>query len=239
VLLLSFAFGGFEAALIPAAEARDPRRDAPFALFTALGVCALVYTLVQVAVVGLLPDAAHAARPVAAAAEAFLGSWGGGFVALGALISVYGYLAANTVTTPRLTYALAESGDMPAFFARVSPRFRTPYVSILVYAVLVWALAVGGNFKWNATLSAVARLFAYSLVCAAMLQMRRRTARAGEDHAARLTLPAGWLFAGVGIVYCLVLVTRMGQAELIIMAITFAVALSNWLWARGRTATPA
>ncbi len=233
VLLLSFAFGGFEAALIPAAEARDPRRDAPFALFAALGVCTLVYTLVQFAVVGLLPDAAHAARPVAAAAEAFLGSWGGAIVAIGALISVYGYLAANTITTPRLTYALAEAGDLPAFFARVSAKFRAPYVSILIYAVLVWVLAVWGNFKWNATLSAVARLFAYSLVCGAMLQMRRISPRDGSHpNQAQFRLPAGWLVAGVGILYCLILVTRMGQSEVIIVAITFAVAFINWLWAR-------
>ena len=233
ILLMSFAFGGFEAALIPAAEASNPRRDAPFALLVALGVCTLVYTLVQVAVVGLLPNPALAARPVAAAAEVFLGSWGGGAVALGALVSVYGYLAANTITTPRLTYALAEAGDLPACFGRVSSRFRAPYVSILIYAVLVWMLAVWGNFTWNATLSTVARLFSYSFVCAAMLKLRRPTPHTGIDaHPAQFHLPVGWLFAAVGILYCLILVTRMGRAEVIIMAITTIVAVTNWRWAR-------
>src|SRR6185503_12238369 len=67
VLLLVFAYGGFEAALIPASEARDPRRDSAFALLVALAVIASVYALVQLAVVGLVPHAGSVRAPVAAA----------------------------------------------------------------------------------------------------------------------------------------------------------------------------
>ncbi|HEU4524350.1 MAG TPA: APC family permease, partial [Gemmatimonadales bacterium] len=72
ILLLVFAYGGFEAALLPLGEARNPRRDAPAALFTALGLCALIYTLVQVVVLAMLADPAAADRPLAAAAQVFL-----------------------------------------------------------------------------------------------------------------------------------------------------------------------
>ena len=73
ILVLIFAFGGFEAAMMPMAEAKDPRRDAPFALFIGLLICALVYTLVQWVVQGVLPSPAGTDRPLAAAARQFLG----------------------------------------------------------------------------------------------------------------------------------------------------------------------
>src|SRR6185295_12970982 len=85
LLILVFAYGGFEAALMPLAEARHPERDAPFALFVALAAATLVYTLGQTVVTLTLPDAAQAARPLAQSARVFLGGLGSGFMALCAL----------------------------------------------------------------------------------------------------------------------------------------------------------
>ncbi len=229
VLVLVFAFGGFEGAVIPMSEAKDPKRDAPFALFVALAVVTAVYTLVQVVVTGILPNAASTDRPLAAAAHVFVGSAGAAFITLGALVSVYGLLSSMTLYTPRLTFALAEQKDFPAPFAAVHPRFRTPYISIVVFAALVLALAMAGSFQWNVTLSAVARLFTYGATCAALVAFRRKPR--GE---AELRLPAGWLFALLGILFCVVLITRMGRSELLIILATGAVGLANWAWARRR-----
>jgi len=62
IVLLIFAYGGFEAALISTGEARDPRRDVPFGLFAALVACTVIYGLIQWVVVGVLPDPGHSAR---------------------------------------------------------------------------------------------------------------------------------------------------------------------------------
>jgi APA family basic amino acid/polyamine antiporter len=229
VLLLVFAFGGFEGAVIPMSEAKDPKRDAPFALFTALVAVTLVYTLVQVVVTGVLPDASASDRPLAAAAHLFVGPAGAAFITLGALISVYGLLSSMTLYTPRLTFALAEQGDFPAPFAWVHRRFRTPYVSIVAFGVLVWGLAVAGSFKWNVTLSAVARLFTYGATCAALLVFRKKPP---EEEA--LHLPVGPLFASLGILFCLALITRMGMGEFWIMLATAVVAFLNWAWVKSR-----
>jgi basic amino acid/polyamine antiporter, APA family len=230
VLLLVFAFGGFEGAVIPMSEAKDPKRDAPFALFTALAAVALVYFLVQVVVTGVLSDASASDRPLAAAAHVFVGPAGAAFITLGALVSVYGLLSGMTLYTPRLTFALAEQGDFPAPFARVHPRFRTPYVSILAFGALVWGLAVAGSFEWNVTLSAVARLFTYGATCAALVAFRKK-----PPEEAGLRLPAGWLFAFLGILFCVALITRMGRAEFWIVLATGVVGLANWAWARRRS----
>src|SRR5579872_4607378 len=154
IVLLIFAYGGFEAALISAGEAKDPRRDLPFGLFAALFTCAVVYGLIQWVVVGILPDPAHSQRPLAEVARIVLGRSGASLTALGALFSIYGYLSGNILATPRITFALAERGDFPPVFALVHRRFHTPYFSILAFAVLVWLLALFGSFAGNATLSA-------------------------------------------------------------------------------------
>ncbi len=224
VLLLVFAYGGFETALAPMSEAKDPRRDAPFALFTALVVCTVIYALIQWVVVGVLPDAAHSDRPLADAARIAAGSFGAALVAVGALIAFYGYLSAKILAMPRVTFALAEQGDFPHAFAAIHRRFHTPYVSILVFAALVWGFALTGEFKWNVTLSAVARLLYYAVCCAALPVLRRK--QPGE---ARFHMPAGTFFAGLAVLMCAVLVTKVDFGQSLIVGATIALGLLNWL----------
>src|SRR5215831_14967717 len=152
MLLLLFAYGGYEAALNPMGEARDPRRDVAFALFAALGIVTVLYTVLQWVVVGVLPDPAASQRPLADAARVMLGAPGAALISIGALVSVYGYVSANMLTTPRGIFAPAQAGDLPALLGAVHSRWRTPYVSILVFAVLLWAFSQFASFSWNVTL---------------------------------------------------------------------------------------
>ncbi len=225
LLLLVFAYGGFETALAPMSEAKDPRRDAPFALFTALVVCTVLYALIQWVVVGVLPDAAHSQRPLADVARLAVGPVGGALIAVGALISFYGYLSAKILAMPRVPFALAEQGDFPKAFAAVHRRFHTPYVSILVFAAMIWGLALIGDFKWNVTLSAVARLVYYGVGCAALPILRRKQP---EGASAMFHLPAGNLFAVLGVILCAILVTRVDFGQSVILVTTIALALVNW-----------
>ena len=234
MLLLVFAYGGFETALAPMSEAKNPRRDAPFALFTALALCTVIYALIQWVVVGVLPNAAHSPRPLADVARIAVGPIGAALVAIGALISFYGYLSAKILAMPRVPFALAEQGDFPQDFAKVHPRFHTPYVSILVFAAMVWGLALVGDFKWNVTLSAVARLLYYGVGCAALPVLRRKQPE-GAD--AMFHLPAGNFFAVLGVVLCVILVTRVDFGQSLILVATVVLALLNWaVVARGKAA---
>src|SRR5262249_40856137 len=92
VLLLIYAFSGFEMAAIPGGEVRDPRKDLPGALLTAIGVVAVVYFLIQLVAIGTLPELASSTRPLAEAGSRFLGPLGGAVISLGALISIAGNL---------------------------------------------------------------------------------------------------------------------------------------------------
>ncbi|HZR57331.1 MAG TPA: APC family permease [Terriglobales bacterium] len=229
ILLLVFAYGGFETALTPMAEAKDPKRDTAFALFAALALCTLLYTLIQWTVIGVVPDAAHSERPLADAARLMMGRGGAALITIGALVSVYGYLSAKILAVPRVTFALAERGDFPSFFAVLHPRFRTPYISILIFAMLVWVLSLFGSFAWNLTLSAVARLFYYAIGCAALPVLRKK--QPGE---AKFHLPAGNFFAALGVIICGTLLTQVDRSKSIILAGTVVIALLNWLWIRNR-----
>lgn len=229
LLILVFAYGGFEAALMPLAEARDPQRDAPVALFVALAAATVCYTLGQTVVTLTLPDAGHTTRPLADSARVFLGNPGAGFLAGCALLSTFGYLAGGMVNVPRLTFAMAEQGDLPRAFQAVHRTFRTPYLSILSYAALVFALAASGSFLQNLTLSVVARLITYGLVCAALPVLRRRDGRSDAAAPAAFRLPAGPLFAGLGVLGMLVVATQVSAREAAIMGVVVTLAGLHYL----------
>lgn len=229
IVLLIFAYGGFEAALISAGEAKDPRRDLPFALFAALITCTLIYGVIQWVVVGALPDQSHSERPLADVARIAIGGGGAALTALGALFSIYGYLSGNVLTTPRITFALAEHGDFPSAFALVHPRFRTPYFSILVFALMVWLLAFFGTFAGNATLSAGSRLFYYGVVCAAVPALRRK-----KPEPPLFRLPFGTLIGIAGALLCAALLTQIEYNKSLILLVAVAVAFFNWIAVRRR-----
>ena len=226
-LVLLFAYGGFEGALVPMSEARDPQRDVPFAMFISFLSVTLIYVLVQIVVIRVLENPAQTDRPLAMAAQIFLGPTGAAFIAISALLGLFGYLSANMVHVPRTTFALAEQGDLPPVFAAVHNRFKTPHVSILIFAVSLWALATMGNFRWNVVLSSAARLITYGLVCASLLALRRQ-----QPGAAAYRLPFGPIFAVIGIALMIVLFTRITREELAWILATGAVAFLNWIATR-------
>jgi basic amino acid/polyamine antiporter, APA family len=233
VLALVFAFGGFEVALMPMSEARDPRRDAPFALFAGLAVVVLVYLSMQLVFMGAISDPAALARPevrerpVAEAARLFLGAGGVGLIALGVMLSTYGNLAVQFVGAPRLLFALAEQRDFPAILTRVHRAWRTPHVAILTHAACSAAFAIYGSFIWNAILSAVARLGTYAVVCAAVPILRRR-----DSEGALFRLPGGWLLPAIGLSFCVVLGAQMQAAHARLAAIVAVLATMNWIRVR-------
>lgn len=177
VLLLIFTFSGFDVAAIPAGEIEQPQRNVPFALFTAIATVAVLFLLVQVVCIGTLPGLATSARPLAQAAQQFLGPVGGSLVAAAAILTAGGTLNALMLAGPRLLFALAEQRQIPAVFGATHPRFQTPYVALLVSAVLKLVLAISGTFIYALTLSTIIRLVYFALTCAALPVLRRRYPR--------------------------------------------------------------
>src|SRR5262249_32568011 len=115
------------------------------------------------------------------------------------------------------------------WFAAVHPRFKSPYVSIVAFGGLVWALSILGTFSWNAKFSVLSRLFTYAIICASLPMLRRK-----QPGMARFRLPGGVLFAILGVGFCVVLVSQIGRVEIVALAIVFAIVLVNWVAIRRR-----
>jgi APA family basic amino acid/polyamine antiporter len=109
----------------------------------------------------------------------------------------------------------------------VHRRFKTPHVSIVIFAALCWILALAGSFTWNVTLSAVSRLFYYGAVCAAVPVLRRK-----QPGAAWLRLPGGSRLAALGVLICLVLLTGADFSKSLVLLATVVIALLNYLLVR-------
>jgi amino acid transporter len=143
VLPIFWAYAGFELAVLPAAEVRDAHRTVPRGLIIGVSVATSFYLLLSLTYVVALPwqDLAASTFPLATVMQALLEGFGGpagaGFrlMSLGALISITGVFLVFTLGLARLSYALAADGFLPAPFARLHPRFDTPYVGLVFQAV--------------------------------------------------------------------------------------------------------
>jgi len=171
-LLMIFVYGGYDVVPVPAGEALDPRRHVPFALVLTILTVMGVMTLAQVVAQGVLPDLPAHSTPIADAAAVFLGSSGALLVGIGSVISMTGNNAGQVLSGSRMLFALAEHGELPAFFGRIHPRFRTPANAVIFTAGVAIALALTGSFAKLAVVSALARLVTYTGVSAATLRLR-------------------------------------------------------------------
>jgi APA family basic amino acid/polyamine antiporter len=139
-----FAFAGFWDLAKIGGEIRDPARTLPRALAIGIGVATVVYLLVSAAFIRLVPMEVAASGPAfaAQAGAALFGGSGGRIFAGIVMIAIAGSLAAVIVTAPRVSYAMARDGYLPASIARLHPRFGTPVRAIALQAVLA-CLVVG------------------------------------------------------------------------------------------------
>lgn len=208
-LLLIFVYGGYEVVTVPAGESADPRRDVPFALVMTIVAVTAIMTLMQVVAQGVLPDLAGHATPIADAAAVFLGAGGALLVGAGSVVAMTGNNAGQVLTGSRALFALAEHGQLPMFFGRVHPRYRTPANAVLFTSAVALTLALSGSFAAIAVVSALARLVMYGSAAAATLRLR------ATDHPAGFTAPFGPLIPIAAIVVTIGIGLGATRAQLI------------------------
>lgn len=223
---LLFAYGGWEDSLIPTGEIKEPRRAIPFGLGTGLCACAVIYMLLQfitVATIGTKPTNA----PLQEVASVFLGRAGATFVTVAALVSIYGWISAAMLYSPRLAYSLAAQGDFPRVFVRLHSRFRTPAIAILVYALIGWVLASSGTFLYLVAVGSGTFMILYAGMCASLIRLRKL-----RPNADAYRIPFGPVLSVLGVAISVALMTGLKPREVLLMGVTPLIATGNWLWAR-------
>jgi amino acid transporter len=217
VLLLVFAFGGFEQNVIAASEARDPRKDTAFALIAAGIVVMVIYCLLQVVIVGVLPDAGRVTTPIASALGVILGTGGAAIGTAAVVVSVYGWLTGFTLMLPRVLYSMATHHEMPAILGRVHPRFRTPYLAVIVSTIAALGMALYSSFAQAATFAAISRLLVFTSTCAALIALKRRDGPAPAFH-----LPGSTAIAIAGATFSMWLLATRSSTEIWILIAVIA-----------------
>jgi amino acid transporter len=169
---------------------------------------------------------AGSATPLADGGQRLLGTAGGLIMTVGAAVSILGTNSNTMLAGPRYLYALADAGALPRPLARIHPRFKTPYVAILIQAALSLPLALTGTFAELARLSVIARLATYLGTAAAVPILRRKLPP--DERAVRL--PGGPLIPILAFLVALALLAAAkresllaGGAALVIGALLYAV----------------
>lgn len=227
VLLLMFAYGGFESGIVAGSETRNPKRDTSFALISAMLLITLIYCLVQLVVVGVLPNAGSSKAPVAEALAVMLGPTGLLVGSIAVIISVYGWLTGFSLMGSRIIYSMAEQGEFPRALGNVHPKTRTPHFAIIINSAIGLGLGLASNFGQLATFSAIARLGIYIATCAALIALRKKSGMPENFRA-----PGGIALAVVGIVFCLWLLSTRSLAQAwflpVVIAMGALLSLPRW-----------
>jgi basic amino acid/polyamine antiporter, APA family len=180
-LLLLFAFAGVDVALVPSGEVRDPARTVPRALFIGMATITVLYAGLQFVSQGVLGPAlaTSKAAPLAEAAGVAMGGWARMVILVGAVVAMLGHAGAMILATPRMLFAFARDGFLPAGLARLHPVHHTPAAAIVLQCALVLVLAITSTFERLAVLANLSILVVYGTCCVATWQLRRRDVRGG------------------------------------------------------------
>ena len=174
--LIFFAYIGFDAVSTAAEECKNPQRDMPIGMIGSLLICSVIYVVVALVLTGMLPlsEIRGSAEPLAKAFSVLGMNWAAGIVAFGAVIATTAVLLVFQLGQARIFFSMARDGLLPPSFAAVHPKYRTPHVTTIWTGVAVAVLAAFANLDVFVELTNIGTLFAFVLVCIAVIVLRRR-----------------------------------------------------------------
>lgn len=219
IYLALFPLQGFEVAPVAAGETRNPKRNVPLATMGTLLFSAILFILVQSALVGSYPGlAADSQQPLTDAAR-HLGRTIGILVFAGSMVSIGGFNAGSALGSPRYARAIAAHGLLPAPLARIHPRWSTPHVAIVTTTLLSAALAIFFDYRQLVGMSNITVVIQYLFTCLAVPFIRK-------THPGKSTgwvIPGGPVVPVLGALGSLVLLRGADRAEVIFAAAALVV----------------
>ncbi|MEJ0047337.1 MAG: APC family permease [Rhodospirillales bacterium] len=174
LVLMLFALGGLEGAVVSNGEMRHPARDLPFALLVGMACVVAIYGAVLMAAMATVPMLGRSGRPVFDGAMLVLGPAGGVAVVAGGVASMAGVMFVILWGGPRELFAMARAGQMPGALAALDARTHAPHRAVLVHTALAWGLALGSGFFAALSAATLTRLVFYAAIAASSVRLRRR-----------------------------------------------------------------
>lgn len=172
--IIFFAYIGFDAVSTAAEETRNPQRDMPIGILASLVICTVIYVAVAVVLTGLVKwNTLGNAEPLSYAFSSLGMNWTAGIIALGAVVATTSALVPYQAGQPRILFSMGRDGLLPAWAARVHPRFRTPHVTTILTGVFVALCSSVANINELVELTNIGTLFAFVLVAAGVIILRR------------------------------------------------------------------
>ena len=225
VLLLVFAFGGFESVLINTGEIQNPRKNLPFALIAAFIVITLFYCLIQWVAIGTLPGLASSQKPLADAADLFMGGWGGILIAVGAVVSITGTLNAILLGGSRLPFAFSKEDQFPKLFSFIHPVRYTPTWSLFLFSIITTAVSIAWSFISALTIGSIIRVMIYLMVSISLIRLRKLKPGETEFFKARY----GYFLAVASIGFAVWLLLSIKEKELLDVGIACATGITLYV----------
>jgi amino acid transporter len=176
MLLLFYAFIGFESILMTAGETQNPRRTIPNAMVKTVLLITTLYFLIMLVYVAVLPDALDSGATLADVARKIVGPAGAIVIAITAVFSIGGNLACSVLSGSRLTLSMAEQHLLPQWFGAIHEKYSSPAHSIIFLGGISIAIALSGSFVKLAIASSLTRLIVYSVSIAALPIIKKQAA---------------------------------------------------------------
>ena len=175
--IVFLAYVGFDAVSTTAEEAINPQRDMPIGIMGSLAVATVLYVVVAAIMTGVVPyRQLNVADPVALVLNVLNMPWASVVVSVGALAGITSVLLVLLLGQPRILFAMSRDGLLPALMSRVHPRFRTPYLTTIITGTVVAVSSALTPINVVAELCSIGTLFAFLIVSAGVLVLRRTRA---------------------------------------------------------------
>jgi APA family basic amino acid/polyamine antiporter len=206
-----FAYIGFDAVSTTAEEAKNPKRDLPIGIIASLIICTVLYLAVAAVLTGIVPvveyktDQGFLNAPVAFALSSIGQDWAAYLVSAGAVAGITSVLLVMLLSQPRIFFAMSRDGLLPAAVSKVHPRFGTPYLTTIITCIAVALVAGVTQIQVVGEMTSIGTLFAFVVVCAAVLILRKRR----PDAPRSFKVPGGSIIPVLGILSCLYLMLSL------------------------------
>ncbi len=201
VLIVIYAFVGFEGATFISGESKNPQSSMPNAIArTSLFVC-IFYFLIMMVYVSVVPETSKGTGALVALGEVLLGHNGMMIMTLAAIFSIGGNLGAIMLAVPRLTLALSEQDLLPKWFGKIHKNYATPGNSILFLGLLSLIFALSGSFVYLVIASSLTRLLAYMFSICSLPFIQKKASQETKENAYKLI--GGYTIPLIALAICL------------------------------------